>query len=180
MEESWRRKWKVVRKWNVIVWKGILFLFSVSWHHLTLLHTHWASVTLKSCSVWFVFFYVLTAYVFLTRDTVRHPRRFVFGKFVLKPNCSWSEAFVNRGLTVHFSGNERAKEIRVIKYQKFAPNKVSAFHIPISHHLFYNLNQAVVCGEGPCLPFSLTAKLSTKSNDIDTSTSTCSCERYRY
>ena len=30
-----------------------------------------------------------------------HPRRFVFGKFVRKPNCSWSEAFVNRGLTVH-------------------------------------------------------------------------------
>ena len=24
MEESWRRKWKAVRKWNVIVWKGIL------------------------------------------------------------------------------------------------------------------------------------------------------------
>jgi hypothetical protein len=29
-----------------------------------------------------------------------HPRRFVFGKFVRKLNCSWSEAFVNRGLTV--------------------------------------------------------------------------------
>ena len=27
MEESWRRKWKVVRKWNAIVWKGILFSF---------------------------------------------------------------------------------------------------------------------------------------------------------
>jgi len=27
MKESWRHKWKVVRKWNVIVWKGILFLF---------------------------------------------------------------------------------------------------------------------------------------------------------
>jgi len=40
MEESWRRKWKVVRKGNVIVWKGILFLFSVSWHHSTLLQTH--------------------------------------------------------------------------------------------------------------------------------------------
>jgi len=29
-----------------------------------------------------------------------HPRGFVFGKFVRKPNCSWSEAFVNWGLTV--------------------------------------------------------------------------------
>jgi len=28
------------------------------------------------------------------------PRRFVFGKFVRKPNCSLSEAFVNEGLTV--------------------------------------------------------------------------------
>ena len=43
---------------------------------------------------------MLTACVFVTRDTVRHPRRFVFWKFVRKPNCSWSEAFVNRGLTV--------------------------------------------------------------------------------
>ena len=43
---------------------------------------------------------MLTACVFVTQDTVRHPRRFVFGKFVCKPNCSWSEAFVNRGLTV--------------------------------------------------------------------------------
>ena len=100
MEESRRRKWKVVRKWNVIVWKGILFLFSVSWHHSTLLQTHWASVSLKSCPVWFVLVYVLTACVFVTRDTVRHPRRFVFGKFVRKPSCSCSEAFVNRGLTV--------------------------------------------------------------------------------
>jgi len=90
----------VVRKWNVIVWKGILFLFSVSWHHLPPLQTHWASVSLKSCPVWSVFVYVLTACVFVTRDTVRHPRRFVFGKLVHKTNCSWSEAFVNRGLTV--------------------------------------------------------------------------------
>jgi hypothetical protein len=43
---------------------------------------------------------MLTACVFVTRDTVRHPRRFVFGKFFRKPNCSWSEAFMNRGLTV--------------------------------------------------------------------------------
>jgi len=77
MEESWRRKWKVVRKWNVIVWKGILFLFSIC------------------------FSTMLTACVFITRDTVHHLRRFVFGKFVRKPNFSWSEAFVNRGLTVY-------------------------------------------------------------------------------
>jgi len=43
---------------------------------------------------------MLTACVFVTRDTVRYLRRFVFGKFVRKPNCSWSEAFANRGLTV--------------------------------------------------------------------------------
>ena len=77
MEESCRRKWKVVRKWNVIVWKGILFLFFLSF-----------------------FSTMLTACLFVTRDTVRHLRRFVFGKFVRKPNCSWSEAFVSRGLTV--------------------------------------------------------------------------------
>jgi len=29
-----------------------------------------------------------SASVFVTRDTVRHPKRFVFGKFVRKPNCS--------------------------------------------------------------------------------------------
>ena len=57
-------------------------------------------VSLKSCPLWFVFVYVLMVCVFVTRDTVHHPRRFVFGKFVCKPNCSWSEAFVNRGLTV--------------------------------------------------------------------------------
>ena len=39
MEESWRCKWKVARKWNVIVWKGILFLFSVSWHHSCVLNS---------------------------------------------------------------------------------------------------------------------------------------------
>ena len=31
---------------------------------------------------------MLTACVFVTRDTVRHQRRSVFGKFVRKPNCS--------------------------------------------------------------------------------------------
>jgi len=73
MEESWRRKWKVVRKWNVIIWKGILPAYRST---------------------------MLTACVFVTRDTVRHPRRLVLGKFVRKPNCSLSDAFVNRGLTV--------------------------------------------------------------------------------
>jgi len=114
MEDSWRRKWKVVRKWNVIVWEGILFLFSVSWHHSTLLQAQWASVSLKSCPVWFVFVYVLTACVFITRDTVRHPRSFVFGKFVRKPNCSWSEVWLyirfhlctgRTLITEHFSPN---------------------------------------------------------------------------
>jgi hypothetical protein len=45
---------------------------------------------------------MLTVCVSVTRDAVRHPRHFVFGKFVRKPNCSWSEAFVNRGLTVQW------------------------------------------------------------------------------
>jgi len=99
MEESWRRKWKVVRKWNVIVWKGIIFLFSASWHHSTLLQTHWASVSLKRCPVWFVFVYVLTACVSVTRDTVRHPRRFVFGnlfvnRIVHDPRRSWTEVWL--------------------------------------------------------------------------------------
>ena len=44
---------------------------------------------------------MLTACMFVTRDTVRHPIRFVSGKFVRKPNCSRSEAFVNRGLTIY-------------------------------------------------------------------------------
>jgi len=81
--------------------RGFFSFFSVSWHHSTLLQTHWASVSLKSYPVWFVFVYVLTACVFVTRDTVRHLRRFVFGKFFRKPNCSWSEAFVNWDLTIH-------------------------------------------------------------------------------
>jgi hypothetical protein len=42
---------------------------------------------------------LLPACVFVTPDTVRHPRLF-FGKFVHKPICSWWEAFVNRGSTV--------------------------------------------------------------------------------
>ena len=80
--------------------RGFFFFFLSLGTNSILLQTHWASVSLKSCPVWSVFVYVLTACAFVTRDTVRHPRRFVFGKFVRKPNCSWSEAFVNRGLTV--------------------------------------------------------------------------------
>jgi hypothetical protein len=41
---------------------------------------------------------LLPTCVFVTRDSVRHPRRFLFGKFVREPICSWWEAFVNRGL----------------------------------------------------------------------------------
>jgi len=101
MEESWRRKWKVVRKWNVIVWKGILFLFSVSWHHSTLLQTHWASVSLKSCPVWFVFVYVLTACVFVTqletqyviRDALYSENLFV-NRIVRDPRRSWTEVWL--------------------------------------------------------------------------------------
>jgi hypothetical protein len=37
-----------------------------------------------------------------------HPRRFVFRKFVRKPNCSWSEAFLNRGLTVYETSTDRS------------------------------------------------------------------------
>jgi hypothetical protein len=35
----------------------------------------------------------LTACVFVIRDTVRHPRRFVFAKFVRKLNCSCFQGF---------------------------------------------------------------------------------------
>jgi hypothetical protein len=44
---------------------------------------------------------LLPACVFVTRDTVRHLRLFIFGKFVLELIRSWWEAFVNRGSTVH-------------------------------------------------------------------------------
>jgi hypothetical protein len=39
---------------------------------------------------------LLPACVFVTRETVRHPRRFLFRKFFREPICSWWEAFVNR------------------------------------------------------------------------------------
>jgi hypothetical protein len=44
---------------------------------------------------------LLQACMFVTRDTVCHPRCFLFGKFVCEPICSWWEAFVNRGSTVY-------------------------------------------------------------------------------
>jgi hypothetical protein len=43
---------------------------------------------------------LLPVCVFVTRDTVRHPRLFLLGKFVREPICSWREALVNRGSTV--------------------------------------------------------------------------------
>lgn len=41
---------------------------------------------------------MLTACVFTTWDTVWHPRRFVFRKFVHKPNCSWPEVWLSWSL----------------------------------------------------------------------------------
>jgi len=76
------------------------FFFFLSLGTIRLCFRPTGPVSLKSCPMWFVFVFVLTACVFVTRDTVRHPRRFEFRKFVREPNCSWSEAFVNRGLTV--------------------------------------------------------------------------------
>ena len=84
----------------------------------------WGSELLLFGRVFFFFFFsvfffttMLTACVFVTRETVRHPRRFVFGKFVRKPNCSWSEEFVSRGLTVLRKGkndtNNAEKKIQV-------------------------------------------------------------------
>ena len=45
----------------------------------------------------------------------------------------WNKYFINtHSNIIHFSGNERVVEIREIKYPKFAPNKVSTFHMPNS------------------------------------------------
>ena len=78
-------------------------LFSVSWHPLDSASDPVGlkqSLRILPTLILPAYRSTLTACVFVDRDTVRHPRRFVFGKFVRKPNCSWSEAFVNRGLTV--------------------------------------------------------------------------------
>jgi len=118
--------------------RGFFFFFLSLGTNSTLLQTHWASVSLKSCPVWFVFVYVLTACVFVTRDTVRHRRRFVFGTFVRKPNCSWSEAFVNRGLTVYevpclgvyvISTRKKANPVRPQKELTMWNNIVIAFRV---------------------------------------------------
>jgi hypothetical protein len=44
---------------------------------------------------------LLSACMFITRDTVCHPRLFLFGKCVREPICSRWEAFVNWGSTVY-------------------------------------------------------------------------------
>jgi hypothetical protein len=44
---------------------------------------------------------LLPACMFITRDTVCHPRCFLFRKFVHEPICLWWEAFVNRGSTIY-------------------------------------------------------------------------------
>jgi hypothetical protein len=115
MEESWRREWNVVRKWNVIVWKGILFLFSVFWYS----EFEWTKTTQQltfSADRYFPLDHSSTNAAeadtsslslhdvdgFRVRNSRHssHPRWFAFGKFVRKLNCSWSEAFLNRYLSV--------------------------------------------------------------------------------
>ena len=78
-------------------------------------------------------------------DTVRHPRRFVFGKFVRKLNCSWSEAFVNRGLIVQQI--TKTLNIRGQSYQVRTNNNWNTFFrvsqrnftscMGLSKHLFW-------------------------------------------
>ena len=114
MEGSWWRKWKVVRKWNVIVWKGIFFSFFLSLGSTRLCFRPTGPDTLILPAYRST---MLTAWKFVTRDTVRHPRRFVFGKFVRKPNCSWSEAFVNRGLTVFHILRRGEGDIIITEYR---------------------------------------------------------------
>ena len=85
-----------------------------------------------------LFLSTLTACVFVTQDTVRHPRRFVFGKFVRKPNCSWSEAFVNRGLTVFLSKSEN----RIFKKPRLFSYPLNLiFHNHGDHSTLCNLNR---------------------------------------
>jgi hypothetical protein len=43
---------------------------------------------------------LLPACVFVIRDTIHHPGRFLLGKIVRVSNCSWTGVFVNRGSTV--------------------------------------------------------------------------------
>ena len=77
MEESWRRKCKVVRKWNVIVWKGILFLFFCLFFSPTM----------------------LTACVFVTRDSTSSEKLCVrkicsLNRIVHDPRLSWKEVWL--------------------------------------------------------------------------------------
>jgi hypothetical protein len=61
---------------------------------------------------------LLPACVFVTRDTVRHPRRFLLGKFVRELICSWWEAFVNRGSTAFVKNGQNifsCIKLRVVK-----------------------------------------------------------------
>ena len=83
---------------------------------------------------------MLTACVFVTRDTVRHPRRFVFGKFVCKPNCSWSETFVNWGLTVHA---DRTKYMIMSQDQNtgWSHNKKKSSVFQILYNIFWAVSQ---------------------------------------
>jgi len=109
MEESWRCKWKVVRKWNVIVWKGDSFSFFCLLALPYCFRRNWPIGVADS-----VFFpldhsstntAVADTLSLSLHDVdglrVRNSRHvtssesFVFGKFVRKPNCSWSEEFVN-------------------------------------------------------------------------------------
>ena len=146
MEESWRRKWKAVRMWNVIVWKGDSFsLFCLlapldcASDPLGLKHS------LRTLPTPILPAYrstMLTARVFVTRDTLRHPRRFVFGKFVRKPNCSWSEAFVNRGLAVY-----RKTEYKFLPNISVATRHHQDVHTPtdLKRNIFwYNKNTITI------------------------------------
>jgi hypothetical protein len=56
------------------------------------LHSNWCSST-DTVSL-------LPACVFITQDTVRHLRRFLFRKFVREPICLWWKAFMNQRSTV--------------------------------------------------------------------------------
>ena len=84
---------------------------------------------------------MLTACVFVSRDTVRHPRRFVFEKFDRKPNCSWSEAFVNRGWLYlerwPAASNETGQSVLIsMKGRKIPRFELSTFHLYQHYSMF--------------------------------------------
>jgi len=78
---------------------------------------------------------MLMACMFVIRDTVRHPRRFVFGKFVRKPNCSWSKAFVNRGLSVQL----KLEIENVGSFMLFTKYKTATFALPWVWNVWLNV-----------------------------------------